>query len=195
MVHVGWSALSVGFLALYLAFSINQALSNGVQDTEGCESFQYIYGGALLHHDYQTIKVPGSIYCLRACDDDTRCQSINHVVYGEIWELNNRTKEARPEAFTNDDTKVYMKKFRKRSMGRRFAKSLVSFFYRKRPVLQVGYYMEVVVMGTFRFRLLVWKETHYEKLSYRGGKTLTLTTQNLVLFQIVQDLIDGSNLN
>ncbi|XP_044171176.1 uncharacterized protein LOC122955498 [Acropora millepora] len=115
MVHVGWSPLSVGFLALFLAFSINQALSNGVQDTEGCESFQYNYGGALLHHVYQTIKVPGSIYCLRACDDDIRCQSINHVVHGEICELNNRTKEARPKDFTTDDTKVYMKKFRKRA--------------------------------------------------------------------------------
>ncbi|XP_044175569.1 uncharacterized protein LOC122958690 [Acropora millepora] len=115
MVHVGWSALSVGFLALYLAFSINQASSNGVQDTDACESFQPIYGGALLHHVYQTLKLPGSIYCLRACDDDIRCQSINHVVHGEICELNNRTKEARPEDFTTDVTKVYMKKFRKRA--------------------------------------------------------------------------------
>ena len=115
MAHVGSSALSVGFLALYLAFSINQALSSGVEDIDGCESFQPIYGGALLHHVYQTLKLPGSIYCLRACDDDIRCQSINHVVHGEICELNNRTKEARPKDFTTDDTKVYMKKFRKRS--------------------------------------------------------------------------------
>ncbi|XP_044165219.1 uncharacterized protein LOC122949139 isoform X3 [Acropora millepora] len=115
MVHVGSSALSVGFLALCLAFSINQALSNGVKDTDACESFQPIYGGALLHHVYQTLKLPGSIYCLRACDDDIRCQSINHVVHGELCELNNRTKEARQDAFTTDDTKVYMKKFRKRT--------------------------------------------------------------------------------
>ncbi|XP_015762696.1 PREDICTED: fibrillin-1-like isoform X1 [Acropora digitifera] len=115
MVHVVWSALSVGFLALYLAFSIKQASSNGVEDTDACESFQPIYGGAFLHHVYQTLKLPGSIYCLRACDDDIRCQSINHVVHGEICELNNRTKEARPEAFTTDDTKVYMRKFRKRT--------------------------------------------------------------------------------
>ena len=114
MVHVGWSALSVGFLALILAFSINRASGNGVQDTDACESFQPIYGGALLHHVYQTLRVPGSIYCLHACDADIRCQSINHVVHGEICELNNRTKEARPDALTIDDTKVYMKKFRKR---------------------------------------------------------------------------------
>ena len=113
MVRVGWSALSVGFLALCLAFSINQASSNGVQDTDACESFQPIYGGALLHHVCQTVKVPGSLYCLRACDDDIRCQSINHVVHGEICERSNPTKEARSENLTTDDTKVYMKKFRK----------------------------------------------------------------------------------
>ena len=112
--HVGWSALSVGFLALYLAFSINQASSDGVQDTDACKSSRSIYGAALLHHVYQTLKIPSSIYCLRACDDDIRCQSINHVMHGEICELNNRTKEAKPEDFTTDDTKIYMSKFRKR---------------------------------------------------------------------------------
>ncbi|XP_067047482.1 uncharacterized protein [Acropora muricata] len=115
MVYHHWRVLSVVFLALYLASSLDHTSGSSVVDTEACEGFKPIYGGALLHHVYQTLKVPGSIYCLRACDDDIRCQSINHVVHGEICELNNRTKEARPEAFTNDDTKVYMEKFRKRT--------------------------------------------------------------------------------
>ena len=115
MVYHHWRVLSVVFLPLYLASSLDQTFSSSVVDTDACEGFKPIYGGALLRHVYQTLKVPGSIYCLRACDDDIRCQSINHVVHGEICELNNRTKEARPEAFTTDDTKVYMEKFRKRS--------------------------------------------------------------------------------
>ena len=36
----------------------------------------------------------------------------------------------------------------------------------------------------------VWKETHYENYRLAKGKL----TQNLVLFQLVQDLIDRSNL-
>ena len=112
--HVGWSALSTVFLVLYVASSLDQVSSASAVDTDACEGFKPIYGGALLHHVYQTLKVPGSIYCLRACDDDIRCQSINHVVLGEMCELNNRTKEARPEDFTDDHTKVYMNKFRKR---------------------------------------------------------------------------------
>ena len=113
MVQVSWSALSVGFLALYFAFSLNQASSNGVEDTDECENLQPIYDGALLLHVYQTLKVPSSIYCVSACDNDIRCQSINHVVHGEICELNNRTKEAKPEYFTDDHTK-----FTWRSSGR-----------------------------------------------------------------------------
>ena len=100
-----------GFLGLVLCLFHQPS----VEDIDGCESFQPNYDGALLHHHYQTFKLPGSIYCLRACDDDIRCQSINHVVHGETCELNNRKKEARPKDFTTDDTKVYMKKFRKRS--------------------------------------------------------------------------------
>ena len=64
MVQVSWSALSVGFLALYFASSLNQASRNGVEDTDECENLQPIYGGALLRHVYQTLKVPSSIYCL-----------------------------------------------------------------------------------------------------------------------------------
>ena len=75
MVQVSWSALIAGFLALYFAFSLNQISSNGVEDTDECENFQPIYGGALLHHVNQTLKVASSIYCLSACDDDIRCQS------------------------------------------------------------------------------------------------------------------------
>ena len=40
MVHVGWSALRVGFLTLYLAFSLHQAPSNGVEDTDECERWR-----------------------------------------------------------------------------------------------------------------------------------------------------------
>ena len=115
MVHqVDCLVLSAVLLALYLVSSLDQTSSSSVGDTDACEGFKPIYGGALLHHVYQTLKFPGSIYCLRACDDDIRCQSINHVVHGEMCELNNRAKEARPEDFTHDHTKVYMNKFRKR---------------------------------------------------------------------------------
>ena len=92
-----WLLLNVVFSALYLASSLNQALSPTVLDADRCESFQTIYGGALLHHVFQTLKVPSSNYCLRACDEDFRCQSINHVIHVEICKLNNRTERQSPK--------------------------------------------------------------------------------------------------
>ena len=50
MVHVDWLLLSVVFLALYLASSLDQASSPNVVDADPCENFQAIHGGALLPH-------------------------------------------------------------------------------------------------------------------------------------------------
>ena len=117
--HIDRVVPNVGFLALHLAASsLDRASSPSFVGAHPCENFQPFYGGALLHHVFQTLKVPSSIYFLRAYDDDIRCQSINHVVHGEICELNNRTRDAKPEHFTDDDTKVYMNKFRKRGKYR-----------------------------------------------------------------------------
>ena len=112
--HIDRLVPNMVFMALYFASSLDQASSPSVVDADPCENFQPFYGGALLHHVFQTLKVPGSIYCLRACDDDIHCQSINHVVHGEICELNNCTREAKPEHFTEDHAKVCMNKVRKR---------------------------------------------------------------------------------
>ena len=66
-----------------------------------------------------------SLVCARVI----RCQSINHMVHGEICELKNRTKEAKPEYFTDDHTKVYMKKFRKKFLVGYFMKAVPFHFH------------------------------------------------------------------
>ena len=63
------------------------------------------------------------------CARVIRCQSINHMVHGEICELKNRTKEAKPEYFTDDHTKVYMKKFRKKFLVGYFMKAVPFHFH------------------------------------------------------------------
>ena len=47
--------------------------------------------------------------CLYKCDDDVRCQSLNFVISQGICELNNSTKEARPEDFVPDSDRFYIK--------------------------------------------------------------------------------------
>ena len=80
------------------------------QDDDPCGDFQPFYEMALKGHVFQTLKVPSSLYCLEACKHEARCQSFNHFMGKDICELNNRTKEARPEDFISDVTKLYLKK-------------------------------------------------------------------------------------
>ncbi|XP_022807338.1 uncharacterized protein LOC111344376 [Stylophora pistillata] len=70
-----------------------------------------IYQMILKGHTYKTFKfTPGALECREACLADVRCQSYNVVMFIAICELNNRTKEARPEDFIKDKDRYYMKK-------------------------------------------------------------------------------------
>ena len=59
---------------------------------EPCGSVQPDYGMALKQHVFQTLKVPSSLHCLKACNNELRCQSINHLMGKDICELNNSHK-------------------------------------------------------------------------------------------------------
>ena len=67
-----------------------------------------ILGTMLRRHIYRRIKGAslGDV-CLRECFYDVRCQSFNYVISQYMCELNNRTKEARPEDFVPDSDRYY----------------------------------------------------------------------------------------
>ena len=92
----------------------NQAVNYGVVHTVPCGGLQPDYHMALRRHVFKTLKVPSSLHCLKACDNDVRCQSINQVMGKGICELNNRTKEARPDDLIIDNTKLYVPRQHKR---------------------------------------------------------------------------------
>ena len=70
-----------------------------------------IYQMMLSGHTFKSFKArPLSFECRKACNSDVRCQSYNYIFYKHICELNNRTKEARPEDFVKDTERYYMKK-------------------------------------------------------------------------------------
>ena len=56
-----------------------------------------------------------ALECREACHADFRCQSYNIVILNSKCELNNRTKEARPEDFVKDKDRYYMARNSKRS--------------------------------------------------------------------------------
>ena len=84
--------------------------------TQQCGVGTYsIYQMMLKGHTFETFNArPGSFDCRHARNSDVRCQSYNYVVFKDICELNNRTKEARPEDFVKDKDRYYMMKAPKR---------------------------------------------------------------------------------
>ena len=67
---------------------------------------------------------PGSLEGRQACNSDVRCQSYNYVIFKDICELNNRTKEATPQGFVRDKDRYYMTKTPKR--GSKIKETMVS---------------------------------------------------------------------
>ena len=85
------------------------------QATLQCPAAEKSIDGMFLRgHTFKTTKVgwPGGCYLM--CEEEVKCQSYNFVIGHKICELNNRTKEARPEDFKPDQTKLYMKRRRNR---------------------------------------------------------------------------------
>lgn len=68
----------------------------------------------LRQYVFKTFHAPTFLGCLVACEEDVRCQSFNYIITQDICELNNRTKEARPEHFISDVNRYYYGMVRKR---------------------------------------------------------------------------------
>jgi len=68
----------------------------------------------LQRHVYKTIHVSFGYECLQACHQEIRCQSFNYVISQSTCELNDRTKEARPEDFVPNTDRYYFRRDRNR---------------------------------------------------------------------------------
>ena len=73
-----------------------------------------IYAMFLRGHTLKTYKAGWPDECYLRCNEEVTCQSYNFHIGKKECELNNRTKEARPEDFMSDRTRFYMK----RAIGR-----------------------------------------------------------------------------
>ena len=68
----------------------------------------------LQRHVFKTINVSFGNECLQACHQEITCQSFNYVFSQSVCELNNRTKEARPEDFVPNTGRYYLRRVRNR---------------------------------------------------------------------------------
>lgn len=75
--------------------------------TQQCENEYSVPGKMLKGFTFKTMKVKSPSECLHTCKGNDRCQSFNYVILENICELNNRTKEARPEDLEVDPRRYY----------------------------------------------------------------------------------------
>ena len=62
----------------------------------------------LRGHVFQEHNAANIFTCSVLCKSNPRCQSVNYVRSRRLCELNNRTKEARPQDYVQDDYRLYL---------------------------------------------------------------------------------------
>ncbi|XP_022801978.1 uncharacterized protein LOC111339568 [Stylophora pistillata] len=94
-----------------LVFCWTSLMICGITSQQCGDDTYSIYQMMLKGHTFKSLKVrPGSSDCRQACFKDIRCHSYNVIISKSICELNNRTKEAKPEDFIKDKDRYYMQK-------------------------------------------------------------------------------------
>ena len=103
--------------------------------TGQCESGSSTFGKALKGHTYQTFNANCPSVCDIRCENEPRCQSYNYLMEENVCELNNRSKESRPEDYVMDLSRIYMTQQFNRGNAFFFARVCVEVSYRIKPKL------------------------------------------------------------
>ncbi|PFX16148.1 Fibrillin-2, partial [Stylophora pistillata] len=99
-----------GQISLFVVLFMTQML-HSITSKQCRASIHSIFQMMLRGHTFMTIEGRQgavALKCREACHADLRCQSYNIVILNSKCELNNRTKEARPEDFVKDKYRYYM---------------------------------------------------------------------------------------
>jgi len=110
-----------------------------VSAREQCREERSINGMALHGFVFKKFSASAFHECDISCERVLTCQSYNYVVGENSCELNNRTKEARPEHFRSDPARVYLRRLSDRGMYK-VIRRLVLFLrvYGPRSLLRLG---------------------------------------------------------
>ena len=98
-------------------FVLFVSLMNCVTADNRCRTEVNIPGMALKGFVFKKISVTAPHECDIRCKRETICQSYNYVREENLCELNNRTKEARPENFRSDPARFYIRRLNGRGMN------------------------------------------------------------------------------
>lgn len=78
-----------------------------------CEGRESITFKALIGHTFVTIQTLNPEQCHERCREDIRCQSLNFVIRKGLCELNNRSRETKPQRFVFDAERFYFRRWPK----------------------------------------------------------------------------------
>ncbi|XP_067047467.1 uncharacterized protein [Acropora muricata] len=99
--------MSVALFAFYLMSLVSTSGAAGEQ----CKVYQVpIRGKALRGHTYKRAKAGELFRCYVRCERDPVCKSCNFKHRQEICEMNNETKETKPQDFITDEQSYYIKR-------------------------------------------------------------------------------------
>ena len=107
--------VSLNGICVMAVFMICQAIGKVSTEYYDDKAEHSILGMMLKGHIFK--KITGAAFgdvCLWECYRDVRCQSFNYVFTQDMCELNNRTKEARPEDFVPSPERYYFRRDRNR---------------------------------------------------------------------------------
>ena len=96
----------LGYLTMFSIFFIPRLFM--MASSKQCEVKLLKSGRALKNHILKTVDVRTPLDCHFLCQNNMKCKSYNFMITGDICELNNSTKEARPHDFLPDDARFYM---------------------------------------------------------------------------------------
>ena len=94
-----------------------------------CRQERSISGMALRGFVFKKFSVTAIHECDISCEREISCQSYNYVVWERSCELNNRTKEARPENFHSDPARFYVTRFVDRGKYSEIQVSVLVYYY------------------------------------------------------------------
>ena len=99
--------MSVALFAFFLLSLVSTSETTGEQ----CKVYQVpLRGKALCGHTYRTAKAGELFRCYVRCERDPACKSCNFKHRQQICEMNNETKETKPNDFITDEQSYYIKR-------------------------------------------------------------------------------------
>ena len=122
--------MSVALFAFYFLSLVSTSETTGEQ----CKVYQVpLRGKALCGHTYRTAKAGELFRCYVRCERDPSCKSCNFKHKQEICEMNNETKETKPDDFITDEQSYYIK----RTGGGVYNSKRLSVNHRRKPEVKI----------------------------------------------------------